>query len=61
MYPKTWFPEQESNLQRPVISRLLYHLIIRENLVDLDRIELLAATPLINGYQVTAGNGEQDP
>jgi len=30
-------------------------------LVEPDRIELLAATPLINGYRVTAGNGEQAP
>jgi hypothetical protein len=29
--------------------------------VDLDGIEPLAATPLNNGYRVTAGNGEQDP
>ncbi len=26
-----------------------------------DGIEPLAATPLINGYRVTAGNGEQAP
>jgi hypothetical protein len=30
-------------------------------LVECDRIELLAATPLNNGYQVTAGNGEHTP
>jgi len=32
-----------------------------QNLVECDRIELLAATPLNNGYQVTAGNGEHTP
>jgi hypothetical protein len=28
-------------------------------LVQIDRIELLAATPLNNGHRVTAGDGEQ--
>ncbi len=31
------------------------------NMVEPDGIEPLAATPLINGYRVTAGNGEQAP
>ncbi len=32
-----------------------------KNLVEPDGIEPLAATPLNNGYRVTAGNGEQAP
>ena len=31
------------------------------NMVEPDGIEPLAATPLNNGYRVTAGNGEQAP
>ena len=44
-----------------VTSHRTDHYTMKPNLVDLDGIEPLAATPLINGYRVTAGNGGQDP
>ena len=42
-----------------VTSHRTNHYTMKPNLVQIDRIELLAATPLNNGHRVTAGDGEQ--